>query len=208
MTYLTDHLQTENGHRLHRALSTLCITFASVGVALAVKAGMNVRNWPTTTSITVASVQFDLAIHMPMVGPVDSLLSGMEPELIKIMISPKDAGGEGLQGIPVDKVLMKVIIPFYVELYEDHIDWVYSKYTKNFRTWPSLLQFARVVRNAASHNKINWQDTTLSPVTWYRLTYSAANHGRFIFGTDLSFADMLILMFEISDFLDREGCPI
>ena len=45
-------------------------------------------------------------------------------------------------------------------------------------------------------------------VSWYGLSYGPAQNKKIAIGTDLAFADILILMLEMSDELDRLGCPI
>jgi hypothetical protein len=209
MSYHTDELIAEKGkHRLYPALLTICFTVASITIALAIQAGRNINRWPPGASINIATNQFDFGIHMPLVGPVESLLERTTPQKITLLISPKSTHDSGFDGVNVQEPLVKVIVPFFVEFYEDSKPFIEGKFTKNFKLWPPLWQFAGVVRNAASHNAVGFSDQKLKPVTWYSLTYGQAQDGRAIFGTDLSFADVLILMFEMSDFLDREGYPI
>ena len=50
-------------------------------------------------------------------------------------------------------------------------------------------------------------DKKQKAVEWYHLKYSVNDHGRDV-SLDLCFGDFLILMFEMSDTLDKHGCPI
>ena len=75
--------------------------------------------------------------------------------------------------------------------------------------WPPLLNFASVVRNAISHDgKVFFQTDNPAPSQWYQLSYSYADHGKKIIGEELEFGDLLLLMFELSDELDKRNCPI
>lgn len=207
MNYLAgEHLHTKKGeHRLHPTLTTICIMFASVATALYAKAGKDVHSWPPDAAVTVACAQFDLAIHMPLVGPLESVLRGVEPEEIKLLLSFKSAS-RGV--VDIKNLLTKAIVPSFVEFFEDGRLWLDTYASGSFIRWPDVWQFGRIVRNAAPHNLISIDDPKFTPVKWYGLTYGPEQNGRSIFDADLTLADVLILMFEMNDSLDQLGCPI
>jgi hypothetical protein len=71
-----------------------------------------------------------------------------------------------------------------------------------------VLNFARVVRNAIAHGKIEIRNSNAPPVTWRGLTYSYADNGKQIFGTDLKLGEIVALIFDASDALDGIDAPI
>jgi hypothetical protein len=72
-----------------------------------------------------------------------------------------------------------------------------------------ILDFCRVVRNSCSHGgSVLITGKRSRPVHWHQLTYSEADNGRVLIGGDFAMADVVILVFEASDELDKLGCPI
>lgn len=117
--------------------------------------------------------------------------------------------GAPTASINFTSVLQHLIDPFYVSFFETHYDWIRKNCGGDAYAWPPVLNFARVVRNAVIHHqgRVQFDNPNAGPVRWYQLTYSPAENGRQAVGGDLGLADMLILMFEIADELDRLGCP-
>jgi hypothetical protein len=113
-----------------------------------------------------------------------------------------DSTGPSFKGIHI-----KILIPFFVEFFEEARPWLDANEGRDFIAWPNIWQFGRLVRNAASHNRLSFNDPKLAPVTWHKLTYGRSQHGRAIFGKDLAFADLLVLMIVMSDSLDALGAP-
>jgi len=55
---------------------------------------------------------------------------------------------------------------------------------------------------------VNITDPKVRPVRWYNQSYDYRNAGTKIIGPPvMTFGDILVLLFEISDELDRLGCP-
>lgn len=99
-----------------------------------------------------------------------------------------------------------------VFFYEQHLTWVQNTYgrgPKDRDNWPPLIRFAWLLRNAAVHHhgKINLTDPKVPPISWHHLKYDHTNAGTKVFGDVMSLADMLIFLVEMSDELDRLGCP-
>ena len=55
--------------------------------------------------------------------------------------------------------------------------------------------------------KLNMSDLKARDVEWYQLKYGVKDDGRSIY-LDIGPGDFIILMFEMSDELDKAGCPI
>jgi hypothetical protein len=45
---------------------------------------------------------------------------------------------------------------------------------------------------------VNFESPKARPVTWHQLTYGQGNKGKRVIGGDMGFAEMIILMFELS----------
>ena len=73
--------------------------------------------------------------------------------------------------------------------------------------WPPTLNFARVVRNAIAHGKINIRNPNAPPVTWRGLTYSYADSGKDVITQDFGLGDLVGLMLDANDELDAMGAP-
>ena len=65
-------------------------------------------------------------------------------------------------------------------------------------TWPSVLQFSAVVRDAMSHGGTIHMFASIPSVTHFGLTYTAADNGRKILHKDLTCADIFFLMLEMN----------
>lgn len=69
-------------------------------------------------------------------------------------------------------------------------------------SWPSVWNFARVVRNAMAHGgEILIRSPTAPPVNWKGLSYSPNDNGRNILHTDLWPGDLLDLLIEMDSHL-------
>ena len=108
----------------------------------------------------------------------------------------------GLHGI-----MAQIIAPIFLMFFERYNDWL-NVNKGDAKNWPPTLNFARVVRNGVAHGKINIRNPEASPVTWRGLTYSYADNGKQIIGTDLKLGEMIVLMFDANDALDAINAPI
>jgi hypothetical protein len=129
-----------------------------------------------------------------------------------IDLAPQQQHPPGGSQAKVDfaSLIQHLIDPFYVSFYESHYQWIRRNCGGDAYAWPSILNFARVMRNSVVHHggRVQFDNPNAGPVQWYHLAYSPAENGRQAVGGDLGLADILILMFEIADELDRLGCPL
>jgi len=88
----------------------------------------------------------------------------------------------------------------YFERYRPTIGNTYG--AKKPYKWPAEWNFARVVRNAISHNgMINFESQSSKPVSWKGLVYDPKDNGKRIIFTDLWMADLIYLMLEMDSYL-------
>lgn len=91
-------------------------------------------------------------------------------------------------------------ISTYVSFYEQVIDLIEKKHGKDCNSWPDIFNFARICRNALAHgNKINIKNKKSKKYSWRNLSYGPTDNGRKVIFSDFSFADLIILMKDISD---------
>lgn len=75
-------------------------------------------------------------------------------------------------------------------------------------SWPEVWNFARLVRNAASHRgQVYFRSKSDRPITWSGLTYSYNDNGREILHNDLWPGDLLDLLLELDSHLSQVGTP-
>ena len=63
--------------------------------------------------------------------------------------------------------------------------------------WPSVLQFAAVIRDAMSHGGVIHMFPSVPPVTHFQLQYSQADNGKKVVHNDMTCADIFFLMLDM-----------
>ncbi len=209
MSNLIGNFRLDKGqHRLFEPLLTFVTLYECVGVALAYVATGGAKLDPGGAGLA-ASSQFDLQVKHPHGALIRHALYGPPVVSFPINIEPK-----GLPNLPHEtsafqEIVTSVIAPVFVNYYESRAEWLVANVSTDVYQWPAVWNFARVVRNAATHGyNVNWRNTKAPAVKWHHLSYSAADDGRRLIGGDLILGDLLILMFEMDSELDRLGCPI
>ncbi|OLF81480.1 hypothetical protein AWH62_02075 [Maricaulis sp. W15] len=187
----------------------LATLVASVGIAAQYYADGRVTVNPGDY-LAVVSNRFPMQLRVPMSGPV-------EAALMEIPISRIDLAIEASTPAPTYKIwtsgyqslVRHLIAPLFVDFYEQHLPWIEANLGgRDGSKWPAVLDFARVIRNACSHGgKLTFKNSTSRSVNWRGITYSPADHDKLVVCADLSLADIIALVFDISDELDARGCP-
>lgn len=86
----------------------------------------------------------------------------------------------------------------FVRYFETRHDEIRARYGEQPYSWPSELNFARVIRNAFAHGgRISFQNPNAGPVNWMGITYSPADNGREIVFQDIGLVEPILLMEEI-----------
>jgi hypothetical protein len=155
---------------------------------------------------------FDFGIVVPTGKALRIAIAGGRPNAIEVVLCPLE---EALRPFTIpsvttgglQNVLFAVCQPIFLMFFERYNVWL----TDNLGdavNWPMTLNFARVVRNAIAHGAISIRSRAAPPVSWKALSYSYADSGRRIIGTDLNVADLIGLMLEADEELSRIGVPI
>lgn len=211
MTYLLGQINVERGkHRLIDQLNQLCILTASIGIATNYFVDGN-NPCKEGEHLAVECKQFPREVLLPLYGPVQLAINGQKPDLIKIRFVKsrviKKTYSTNAPGFR--NVLIHAFSAVFTDFYENTKPFLKATFGPHQADWPPLWNFARVVRNACSHNgKLYFENETHSPVKWQHLTYAPSMNGLPIVGGDLSFGDILGLMFELSADLDKRGCAV
>jgi len=213
--YHKTHLVTEHGKsRLHSSMNTLCVLVESLFTAIQHNQGHPI-DFDSTSSVGFVNRALSdqnagvfSTICFPLNGPVMGTIHGVTPGRIQFEFGTTDIPDPHEKGTFLTPFAYTVG-PVFVEFFERHREWLEDHFVTR-SNWPPLFNFASAVRNAISHG---WRIKFITkkkpaPASWYHLSYSEADNGREIFGTDIEFGDVVLLMFEMSDELDKLGCPI
>ena len=199
-------------HRLFDLMRNL--VFIVDALFAAVSATKRGADWNGAASgfLSFKSIQFGITVSLPVgllmpaivnskpvrtIGVAFFLTKDMGPPLRKTAFAAK---------LP-PRILENMITPFYVDFFERSRPWIKTTYGKS--AWPPLLDFSRAVRNWISHHQgcAHFINPQADAVKWHHLSYSPADNGRPVVGRDLQFGDMIILLFELAEELERLGCP-
>ncbi len=210
MTYLSGTFKVpKDRSELHPYLLNLVVVTASVCTAVTLFIDGVVQYKPGD-DLTAECHLFPVNVHLPLAGPIRYAITGDTPDEIHIEFSPKPTQQIATRReiLGARGVMLNLITPIFVDFYEHSVLWVCHKFGENSLDWPAIWNFGRVIRNSISHGgTIHITKSTLLPVTWHHLSYSPTDHGKEIIGVDFQYADVLVLMFEMSDELDRLGYP-
>lgn len=83
----------------------------------------------------------------------------------------------------------------YWETNLSKIEFIHGK--RKTGNWPPLLQFAAVVRDAMSHGGVLHMFPSVKPATYFGITYTQSENGKRIIHTDLTSADIFLLMLDV-----------
>ena len=205
--------QIRRGDRLFEPINHALITISSIAHAASLIVGG--RTHKTAQPVFRTATRWpDLGFAIPLRGPLELALKNQKPDLIEIgvLTDPKKIE-EPLKNPIVaqttgfELVLSYTMAPLFIMYFERYSVWLKAKYGQG-HNWPSVLDFARVVRNAAAHGGIDFRNPGVRDVKWRGLTYGYKDKGRPIIGTDLHIGEMLALMFDSNEALDALKAPV
>jgi hypothetical protein len=154
------------------------------------------------------------AFGVPLRGPLEIALQDKTPGFIEIATVPLADPSVPLpnavfQTRGFERILSHMISPIFIMFFERYNYWLnITLGTDAHATWPPTLNFARVIRNAAAHGKINIRNPHAPPVTWKTISIGFADNGSEIIGQDMRVGDVLGLMFDVDAELDRINAPV
>jgi hypothetical protein len=220
MTYLNGDIFLEaKKHRLYPYFENLLIITACINRAIAYTAGKPVIMHPNHFSF-YHSRQFQVTAILPTFGPIELALKGSHPRKIQVTFVPRkntpwpsgiaitEHAQLGMNRSVSNLIFVNTIVPVFTTFFENNMEWMLKNINSDKAKWSGVFGFARVIRNAISHGGAVKMVPRATPVKWHHVAYGHAQNKKKIIGTDLIFGDFMILMFELSNELDRRGCPI
>lgn len=206
MTYLSGKVVLHRGkHCLLEPLNHFLVLAASISIAATYFTKGQVI-FEKGDYISIECKQFPLEVHLPLSGPVQAALNEKRPDKIQVNFERTTIAQKSyhLNTSGFSEILRHTISPIFVDFYENAKHSVERQYGNGYEHWPPIWNFARVVRNACAHGgHLHMVGQNPRPVSWHHLNYNQALNGRQIVGYDLSVGDMLVLLFELGDELDR-----
>jgi hypothetical protein len=199
------------GDRLFEPINTLHIMLAAVGHATSVMTGGKTHRTPKP-AMKIDTIWPDLSFAVSLHGPLEMALAGKVPSRIEVgiitnaadvaMQIPAKWQGGGLVG-----TVSYISAPVFLAFFDRYNDWLKTTYGAA-ANWPKPLNFARVIRNAAAHGKIDIRNPKASPVTWRGITIGPADNSRQIIGPGFILGEIIALMFDVDDALNSIKAPI
>lgn len=207
MAYPVGIIRTRQGnHRLHESLflaGTICASLVTAFISRLIR---NV-DLQAAKSTAFQCHQMDRYVVFST-DILDRALTNTIPDEIELRIEAQPGGRGEDAAWPLQEIMASAASLAFVRFYEDFRPVLHATLGNDHTEWPNPWRFGRVVRNAASHNAVHIDDKSFTPLSWHELTYGPAQNGRKIFGNDLAAGDILVLMLEMNDCLDKLGAPI
>jgi len=197
---VTRIIRIEPNDRLFDPLFKFLVIQSSFTIACAVIIGQEVH---ARSNHEMDCHVLDLTVRLPLRKAMQLAIDERTPSVIEFELRPK-AELQGRKAAEVGTFLPYLVTPILVEFVEAHKQWLFDRYD-DWRKFPPTAAFAYQVRNSIAHLGVRIHGA--GAVSWYGLSYSAADNGRPVIGHDLSTADVLVLMLEFSKELDEAGCP-
>jgi hypothetical protein len=187
---------------IHLLTLTACVSVATNAVGL--------QRYVEVPESIFPSRHFDVAIHIPTLGPIESALADQRPSRIEIFLKksptlPSQSSGSSEALFPLLGFVASIV---FVNFYEANLSWLQTNFTKEAKNWPTLFAFCRVIRNFIAHRGCVDFYPNAKPASWRHISYSPSDQGRRVIGTEFQYPEILLLMIEMSEELDRLKAPL
>jgi len=129
------------------------------------------------------------------------------PELIEFEENPSDVTPNDFSKYPIQLTGIKelhslMLQATFLHYYETVSPKIEARYNTDVSNWPSVLNFARVIRNAFAHGgQIYFRNPNAQPASWRTLTYKPSDNGRQILYLDITAVEAILLMEDMNDIL-------
>lgn len=199
----------QTGSRLIQPLHDLLILHQSISIAMNFLSGgakFNEGDYATYRCLSL-----NLAVILPLTGPVEAAMSKQPVVSITIRVVPMPPEPQNITFTTdgLNETVTHITTPVFTNFFEGHVDWLLTNVDGDKSKWPDLFRFATIVRNSAAHGgRVHITNPNSAPASWRNLTYGPADNGRKVMGGDMSLADVMALMFDMSEELDALGAPI
>ena len=199
-------INLENGeHRLFEHINHLCILLDAIAIATTYLVDDKVQ-MGGSDYLALDCKNSKTMIKLPCFNPIPAALKGVVPDAIQISVEtcapPPQQYTHKTSGFK--SVVMYAGTPIFVDFFESHKASIIEKFSNPPTKWPEIWNFGRVIRNSISHpGCLHFESQSHAPVRWKGLTYDPKMNGQKVIGEDISLGDLILLMLEMSDELDR-----
>lgn len=186
-------------HRFFDDLVTFLSSIASLGIAFDAHRVGTTRAYQPTDYLTLEGIArvSNLEVRFFPYSAMQILLANGWPTEIYLDDRPLGnpapphplwlTGLQGLHGSMIEAA--------FVHYFETVRPVVEQNHGADPHNWPSVWDFARVVRNAFAHaGQITFQNPAAPSVAWGSLSYSPADNGRQILYQDVTAVEIILLM--------------
>jgi hypothetical protein len=194
--------------RMYMTVSDICVLSDAIWLAGASVMGAAHTVPLQGKTFDLESAQFPVVLKLPSIAPFFyAFHNAPGPISYQIGFVPFTPPDIHHKTGSLRSIHHAVFSAYLVIFYERHKDWIAVTYTSDPDKWPEPFRFLRAMRNAIAHDgKIGLRPKD-RPVVWHHVKYDQASNGRSVLPDELSVGDILILLFEVSDELDRLGAP-
>lgn len=194
-----------DGSRLERHFRNLCLLLDAHGIAvLALQGSLPDRSIKDPGGFWIGN-NFGVRLMLPVMPSFIAAIDKKPQPSVWYYLEPLTVGDlNPYREVSIDRHLIDQLISMaclnFLAFYEEYVDVVRNAAGSNRDAWNPVWAFARVVRNAFVHGKVNITDPRHPDVIWHHLKLGRADDGQSIFPELLRFSDIVILMLE----MDRE----
>lgn len=201
-------LTFNRGHRLFEPF--LQWQLSNCALAHALQAIRYKKFIPAQSGMMFACKHLDTVIQMPLFGPLEELARGNEINHVVLFVLPKvpvkESDYDWTTGL--EAVSSNMITTPLTGFMERQQKWCKDNISGDTKDWPELLNFARIIRNAAAHfGCLDIKNPNSSTYGWRGLSYGPKDDGRLVIGGDMTPPDVIMMMLDVSRELDRLGAP-
>ena len=212
MTYLSGIRVLRRGQDrlfdpMHKVLAIL--DGLGLGMAAALLGRVEPGNYSSATSN-----QFDILVKFPYLKPTESIARGQPmPEIAFAFhpnkpepIAPGKTQTRSLATAGTSSKRSRRSMWIFIRGTVDH--WSKNaaiRHASGLHSSSSCEQLENFISH--SSGEVRFDNKNDPAVSWHHLRYSSKNEGTRVIGGDIDIAELIILLFEFGDALDREGCP-
>lgn len=145
--------------------------------------------------VSIAGLNSNEKIRLPLYKPIAVALKNEKPDEVELIVENVKANSKGkpIGTYIASETINYICSPFFLSFYDN-----------NYTTWPNSWRMGWVVRNAISHNGlIHYKNMSDPGVTWNGITVTPDMQNHKVLGNLMNAADLLILMFDMEDALNK-----
>ena len=207
LKFLEQH-QFEAGDRIFEPLHQFMILNSALAYAT------NAINFPEGpmsqgASCTIGCNLLPFSVLLPLYGPLEAAIAGKRVTGTKIGFVEAVDRTDGVHTNGLATAIGSVAASVFTNFYESHAPLISRHISPEKHEWPELFRFGTIVRNSLAHGwRIKIQNQNAPSATWHGQTYGYADNDRTTINGDLGTGDVLVLIKEWCEELDRLGIPL